>query len=121
MTYSGEFSLGYLKSTDRKSPSGQPDTFTATVSSTWQGQSYDSPWTQESTSTSPQQLPLRVVILAYMHTGSTYLASILQNHPGSFYEFEPLRSLKTEFTLQRPRRFLDGSVRYVLGLYLLSF
>lgn len=66
--------------------------------------------------TKPGQL--RVILLAYMHTGSTYLGSILQNHPGTFYLFEPLRSFLSICENKKPLNFLNGSTRYVCEVFL---
>ena len=55
--------------------------------------------------------PVIVVILAYMHTGSSYTASIIQQHPGTFYEFEPLRSLQESSRRNFPIIFLNGTCR----------
>ncbi|KAL4225996.1 hypothetical protein ACF0H5_013983 [Mactra antiquata] len=52
-----------------------------------------------------------VVILAYMHTGSTYLGSILQNHQESFYEYEALRSLMYSTHASKTIYFLNGTER----------
>ena len=65
---------------------------------------------------------LKVIILAYMHTGSTYLASILQHHPDTFYQFEPLRSIKQQYTKHRVVTFLNNTARLVLaGVSALDF
>lgn len=56
-----------------------------------------------------------VIILAYMHTGSSYIASIIKNHPGTFYEFEPLRYLQTSAKRYQWIRFLNGTTRQLSG------
>ncbi|KAH3835147.1 hypothetical protein DPMN_108491 [Dreissena polymorpha] len=53
----------------------------------------------------------KILVVAYMRTGSTLLGEILHQIPGSFYLFEPLRTLeknradaiqanRTSFTLE---------------------
>ncbi|XP_045202965.2 uncharacterized protein LOC123556378 [Mercenaria mercenaria] len=56
-----------------------------------------------------------VIILAYMHTGSSYTARIIQNHPGTFYEFEPLRSLQESSRRGTWIQYLNGTKRRVSG------
>ncbi|XP_045206560.2 carbohydrate sulfotransferase 3-like [Mercenaria mercenaria] len=50
-----------------------------------------------------------VIILAYMHTGSTYIGSIFQHHKESFYEFENLRSLMYSTRAGKVIHFLNGT------------
>jgi len=60
---------------------------------------------------------MKILIVAYMHTGSTYLGSVLHNHPGVYYEFEPLRSLEASYMNEKPLVFLSGTVRYIVTFY----
>lgn len=57
-----------------------------------------------------------IIILAYMHTGSSYTARIINNHPGTFYEFEPLRSLQESSRNSLWIQFLNGTTRYIFEL-----
>ncbi|WAQ99905.1 hypothetical protein MAR_024278, partial [Mya arenaria] len=50
-----------------------------------------------------------IIILAYMHTGSTYLGDVLHQLPGSFYEYEPLRSLQQASRYRDAITFMNGS------------
>lgn len=52
-----------------------------------------------------------VIILAYMHTGSTYTAQMIKNHPGTFYEFEPLRNLQKSSRKKHTIEYLNGATR----------
>lgn len=65
----------------------------------------------QATYTQSDPRPLKVIVLAYMHTGSTYLASILQNHPDTFYEFEPLRSMQYQYNRNMYMTFLNRTIR----------
>ncbi|XP_053400390.1 carbohydrate sulfotransferase 3-like [Mercenaria mercenaria] len=58
---------------------------------------------------SPTSNRKMVIILAYMHTGSTYIGSIFQHHKGSFYEFENLRSHMYSTRAGKVIHFLNGT------------
>jgi len=58
-----------------------------------------------------QKTPLIVIILAYMHTGSTHLGEVLHKYTGSFYEYEPLRFLQKTTRAGQAIRFLNGTMR----------
>lgn len=60
---------------------------------------------------SPSSNQKIVIILAYMHTGSTYFGSILQHHEGTFYEYENLRSLMYSTRAGKLIHFLNGTSR----------
>ena len=54
-----------------------------------------------------------IIILAYMHTGSTFLGSILQQIPGVYYEYETLRSLQQDSRNKATVIYMNGSERFV--------
>ena len=54
-----------------------------------------------------------IIILAYMHTGSTFLGSILQQIPGIYYEYETLRSLQQDSRNRNTVVYMNGSERFV--------
>ena len=54
-----------------------------------------------------------IIILAYMHTGSTFLGSILQQIPGAYYEYETLRSLQYDSRNRVTVVYMNGSERFV--------
>ena len=57
--------------------------------------------------------PLVIILLAYLHTGSSFTGSLLQQHPDTFYQFEPLRSLEIDFRDEGVIKYLNGSERFV--------
>lgn len=56
-----------------------------------------------------------VIIIAYMRTGSTLTASLLQQYPGTFYVYEPIRSLYGAYTkgdrTHATLNYINGKVR----------
>ena len=52
-----------------------------------------------------------IAVLAYMHTGSTYVGSVFQNHPATYYEYEPLRSLQAMSRRNESTTWLNGTTR----------
>ena len=52
-----------------------------------------------------------VIILAYMHTGSTYTGGLIEHHPGTYYEYESLRSLQMATKRKRMIRYLHDTPR----------
>ena len=48
-----------------------------------------------------------------MHTGSTFLGSILQQYPGTFYDYESLRSLQQDNVLGTSVVYMNGTERSV--------
>ncbi|KAH3893701.1 carbohydrate sulfotransferase 1-like [Dreissena polymorpha] len=60
--------------------------------------------------------PTKVIVLAYMHTGSSYTATVLEQHPGSFWESERLHYLHESSMGKNARhgrtiQFLNGTRR----------
>ncbi|KAH3829885.1 hypothetical protein DPMN_103116 [Dreissena polymorpha] len=51
-----------------------------------------------------------IIILAYMHTGSTYIGNLLSQHPGTFYQYEALRNLQMATMAAGRVRYLNGTV-----------
>ncbi|KAL4240106.1 hypothetical protein ACF0H5_000900 [Mactra antiquata] len=52
-----------------------------------------------------------VVIVGYMRSGSTLTGNIIQRDPATFYAFEPLHHLFSEYYMQYGRKFPDLNVR----------
>lgn len=54
-----------------------------------------------------------VIILTYMRSGSSLTGEIMQQHPDSFYVYEPLRMLQTAQKNRAPLTYLNGtSINY---------
>ena len=60
-----------------------------------------------------------VIILTYMRSGSSLTGDILQQSPGAFYVYEPLRLLERLVKLQpgAPLRFVNGTIRFFYGSF----
>ena len=50
-----------------------------------------------------------VIILTYMRSGSSLTGEIMQQHPDSFYVYEPLRMLQTAQKNRAPLTYLNGT------------
>ncbi|XP_060566735.1 carbohydrate sulfotransferase 1-like isoform X2 [Ruditapes philippinarum] len=57
-----------------------------------------------------------IIIIAYMRTGSTLTASLLQEHPNTFYVFEPIRSVNTKFKEAKKKNLTSTLLHYVHGI-----
>lgn len=53
-----------------------------------------------------------VLIVAYMHTGSSYTGALIQQHPGTYYVYEPLRYLQKATLEKTPIKFIGENIRY---------
>ena len=59
-------------------------------------------------------IPTTVIVVTYMRSGSSLTGDILQQSPGAFYIYEPLREL--EKLANQPGSnlmFVNGTVRYL--------
>lgn len=57
-----------------------------------------------------------VLIMAYMRTGSTLTASVLQEYPGTFYAFEPVRSVHSTFKKSTAQNQTYTTFNYIHGV-----